>query len=63
MLDYNLEWARETKQMIDEEGGSSEVVHVDVTVEKSCEKAVAEVVRLFGAVHILVNIGNTGLLV
>lgn len=49
--------------MIDEEGGTSEVVHVDVTVEQSCEKAVTEVVRLFGAIHILVNIGITGFLV
>lgn len=43
--------------MIDEEGGISEVVQVDVTKEESCKAAVAKTVELFGTVHILVNIG------
>ncbi len=43
--------------MIDEEGGISEVIQADVTDEESCKKAVERTVELFGAVHILVNIG------
>lgn len=44
--------------MIDAEGGISEAIQVDVTDEESCRKAVARTVELFGAVHILVNIGE-----
>jgi NAD(P)-dependent dehydrogenase (short-subunit alcohol dehydrogenase family) len=44
--------------MIDEEGGISEVIQTDVTNEDSCKAAVAKTVELFGAVHILVNIGK-----
>jgi NAD(P)-dependent dehydrogenase (short-subunit alcohol dehydrogenase family) len=43
--------------MIDEEGGISEVIQCDVTVESACENAVKKTVELFGAVHILINIG------
>lgn len=58
LLDNNVEWAQETKRMIDQEGGISEVVQTDVTDEESCKKAVEKTVQLFGAVHILVNIGE-----
>lgn len=58
LLDFNVEWAAETKRMIDEEGGTSEVIQTDVTDEESCKKAVAKTVKLFGTVHILVNIGK-----
>lgn len=58
LLDYNVEWAQETKRMIDEEGGISEVIQADVTDEESCKQAVAKTVELFGTVHILVNIGK-----
>jgi NAD(P)-dependent dehydrogenase (short-subunit alcohol dehydrogenase family) len=57
LLDQNTEWAKETKRMIDLEGGISEVIETNVTDEESCRKAVARVVSLFGTVHILVNIG------
>jgi NAD(P)-dependent dehydrogenase (short-subunit alcohol dehydrogenase family) len=57
LLDQNTEWAKETKRMIDLEGGISEVIQTNVTDEESCRKAVARVVNLFGTVHILVNIG------
>lgn len=57
LLDYNLEWAAETKRMIDAEGGISEVIKTDVTDEDSCRNAVAKTVAMFGTVHILVNIG------
>ncbi|KAK6975139.1 hypothetical protein R3P38DRAFT_3127608 [Favolaschia claudopus] len=60
LVDYNIEWAQETKRMIDEEGGVSEVIQADVTVEASCEKAVKKTVELFGAVHILINIVGVG---
>lgn len=44
--------------MIDEEGGISEVIQADVTKEESCKNAVDKTVELWGAVHILVNIGK-----
>jgi len=57
-----VEWAQETKRMIDKEGGVCEVVQVDVTDEESCKKAVARTVELWGGVHILVNNGTLPLL-
>lgn len=59
LVDYNPDWAQETKRMIDEEGGTSHVIQADVTNEESCKNAVAKTVELYGAVHILVNIGKT----
>lgn len=44
--------------MIDAEGGISEAIQTDVTDEESVRQAVAKTVELFGAVHILVNIGK-----
>lgn len=44
--------------MIDEEGGISHVIQADVTNEDSCKSAVAQTVELWGAVHVLVNIGS-----
>lgn len=44
--------------MIDAEGGISEAIQTDVTDEESCRNAVARTVELFGAMHILVNIGK-----
>lgn len=44
--------------MIDAEGGISEAIQTNVTDEESCKSAVAKTVKLFGAVHILVNIGT-----
>ncbi|KAJ6077015.1 hypothetical protein N7499_008996 [Penicillium canescens] len=60
LVDYNVEWAQETKRMIDLEGGVSEVVQADVTDEESCKNAVAKTVELFGTVNILVNIVGVG---
>lgn len=59
LVDHNVEWAQDTKQMIDAEGGISEVIQADVTSEESCKNAVAKTVELFGAVHILVNVGKS----
>ncbi|RMZ71808.1 short-chain dehydrogenase reductase sdr [Pyrenophora seminiperda CCB06] len=60
LLDYNVDWAQETKRMIDDEGGVSEVIQTDVTNEESCTAAVNKTVELFGAVHILVNMVGVG---
>ncbi|KAG7097530.1 hypothetical protein E1B28_004873 [Marasmius oreades] len=56
LLDNNLEAAKETKKLIDAEGGISEAIQCDVTDEASCKAAVEKTVELFGAVHILVNV-------
>jgi NAD(P)-dependent dehydrogenase (short-subunit alcohol dehydrogenase family) len=58
LVDLNVEWAAETKRMIDAEGGISEVLQADVTDEESCKSAVEKIVEIFGTVHILVNIGG-----
>lgn len=58
LIDFNVDWAKETKRMIDEECGVSEIIQADVSNEESCKNAVAKTVDLYGAVHILVNIGR-----
>ncbi|KAK4508516.1 hypothetical protein PRZ48_002255 [Zasmidium cellare] len=60
LFDLNEQWARDTKQMIDAEGGVSEVFQVDVTDEGSVKKAVERVVERFGRIDILVNIVGVG---
>ncbi|KAF4313492.1 hypothetical protein GTA08_BOTSDO01345 [Botryosphaeria dothidea] len=60
LVDFNVDWANETKRMIDAEGGISEVIQADVTDEQSCKKAVARTVELWGALHILINIVGVG---
>ena len=57
LLDHNVDWAKETKRMIDAEGGISEVIEADVTDEESCKNAVAKTVQKFGSLHVLVNVG------
>lgn len=59
-MSSGVEWAQETKRMIDAEGGISEVIHADVTNEESCKYAVAKAVEMFGSVHILANIVGVG---
>ncbi|KAI1329290.1 hypothetical protein F5Y16DRAFT_409223 [Xylariaceae sp. FL0255] len=56
LVDLSSEWAKETKGMIDEEGGISEVIQADITSEESCKDVVSRTIDLFGTVHILVNI-------
>jgi len=58
LLDFNEQWAQDTKEMIDAEGGISKVVKVDVTNEESVQKAMQKTVDLFGRLDILVNIGK-----
>ena len=62
LVDHTAEWAAETKQMIDDEGGISEVIQADVTKEESCKAAVAKTVELFGSLSILVNVGMVQLI-
>ena len=54
-----MDWAKDTKRIIDEEGGISEIIQCDVTNEESCKAAVAKTVDLWAAVHVLVNIGSS----
>lgn len=64
LVDEITDWAEETRQMIDKEGGDSAVVEADVSDEQSCRTAVAAVVAGGGRVDILVNnvgiVGPTG---
>jgi len=59
LVDFNEQWAQDTKDMIAEEGGVSEVVQTHVTDEESVKRAVETTVRVFGRVDILVNIGRS----
>ncbi|KAK1226673.1 hypothetical protein PQX77_010352 [Marasmius sp. AFHP31] len=56
LLDSNLEAAQETKKMIDDEGGVSEVIQCNVSDEAACKAAVEKTVEYFGRVDILVNV-------
>jgi hypothetical protein len=58
LVDVNVDWAKETKRIIDKEGGISEVIQADVTSEESCKNAIDKTIELWGALHILVNIGK-----
>lgn len=60
LVDNNLAWANETKQMIDSEGGTSTVMQADVTDEAACQRVVQRTVALFGALHVLVNVVGVG---
>ncbi|RMZ22627.1 hypothetical protein D0859_13353 [Hortaea werneckii] len=58
LVDFNEQWASDTKEMIDAEGGESVVVQADVTDESSVQIAVAKAVKTYGKIDILVNIGK-----
>ncbi|KAL4869010.1 hypothetical protein BDV12DRAFT_185566 [Aspergillus spectabilis] len=62
LVDYNPDWANETKKMIENEGAPGEaiVVQADVTDEESCKRVVETTVEKFGGVSILVNIVGVG---
>lgn len=61
VIDRDEGAALETRRMIDAEGGEAIVVIADVAEEGSCRAAVDQVVRCWGAIHILVNnVGITG---
>lgn len=58
LVDFNEQWALDTKEMIDAEGGESVVVQADVTDESSVQNAVAKAVKTYGKIDILVNVGK-----
>jgi 2-hydroxycyclohexanecarboxyl-CoA dehydrogenase len=55
ILDLNEAGARETAEGLGAAGGQAVALRCDVTARPAIDAAVAEVVRRFGAVHILVN--------
>jgi len=55
-LDKNLAAVEETRSLIRAEGGECQISCVDVTDSGQVKKAVAECVRVFGRVDILVNV-------
>lgn len=57
LIDYNEQWAQDTKDMIQSEGGESMVVQADVTNEDSVKAAVVKAINTYGKIDILVNIG------
>lgn len=59
LLDATRELAESTKKMIDAEKGTSMVAVADVTNRASCAAAVAEAVKQWGRVDVLVN--NVGI--
>ena len=59
LLDTMRDWVDKTARMIEEERGVCCVVETDVTDPAQCERAVAETVRRWGKLDILVN--NVGI--
>src|SRR5947207_11139962 len=47
--------ANETKRMVEEHGGKCLLIKGDVSQEEFCQKAVAQTVKEFGKLHVLVN--------
>jgi len=59
LLDTVRSWADETLEMVEREGGDAFVIEADVADAYSCRMAVAETVRRWGRLDILVN--NVGI--
>ncbi|MHA2324988.1 MAG: SDR family NAD(P)-dependent oxidoreductase [Promethearchaeota archaeon] len=59
LVDKNLDSAKETKSIIDKEGGESSVFKADVTKEVECQRLVVKCVDVYGKIDILVN--NVGI--
>lgn len=59
LVDQNEAWAGRTKTMIEDEGGTCRVVLADVTKPEDCARIVAETVREWGRLDVLVN--NVGI--
>jgi NAD(P)-dependent dehydrogenase (short-subunit alcohol dehydrogenase family) len=61
LLDERPEWAEQTRQIVEREGGQAVLVEADVADDRSCREAVARVLAAFGALHVLINnVGVTG---
>ena len=58
LVDYNADWAEETRKTIDDEGGVGMVIQGDVSKEEDCKRVVTEVAGMWGRVDVLVNIGT-----
>jgi NAD(P)-dependent dehydrogenase (short-subunit alcohol dehydrogenase family) len=59
LLDSVREWAEETLEMVEREGGEAVVIEADVTDAGSCQVAVEDAVRRWGRLDVLVN--NVGI--
>ncbi len=59
LVDTNAEWVKRTEAMIKDEGGTAQVVIADVTKPEDCRRIVAETVKRFGRLDVLVN--NVGI--
>jgi len=57
--DLNLALAQQTADAITSEGGKAAAIACDVSREDDCRRAVADTVKQFGGVHLLVN--NVGI--
>jgi NAD(P)-dependent dehydrogenase (short-subunit alcohol dehydrogenase family) len=60
LVDRNLDYALETKFMIDKEGGESFVFEADITKEDDCQRIANKCVETYGKIDILVNNVGTG---
>jgi NAD(P)-dependent dehydrogenase (short-subunit alcohol dehydrogenase family) len=59
LVDINPDAARETKNMLDKEGGESITVQADVTSSQDCKKIVDECLKAYGRIDVLHN--NVGI--
>ena len=59
LVDYNLESAKETKKMIDKEGGKSFASQADVSKSDDCARIIKECINNYGKIDILHN--NVGI--
>ncbi|MGA2412410.1 MAG: SDR family oxidoreductase, partial [Candidatus Binataceae bacterium] len=59
VADLRKELAEETVAAIRSEGGRAKAMAADVSKEEDCKRAVAETVKQFGSIHLLVN--NVGI--
>jgi len=60
LVDKNFDAAKETKSMIEKEGGESLVFKADITREDNCRRIAEKCVEVYGRVDILVNNVGTG---
>ena len=59
LVDINLDYAKETKAMIDKEGGESFVFKADIVKADDCRRMAEKCVEVYGRIDILVN--NVGI--
>lgn len=59
LVDQNEAWAARTREMIEADGGTSQVVIADVTEPADCERIVRETVGAWARLDVLVN--NVGI--